>query len=501
MKNFGKLEPADYFRIVWRRRWIMLGAMAAVMAGSLGYAWRRPVYYRSETRIIVESSSFLDDTLGGSALRDRTEERANAIRQLVESRSILQRIVEEFRLRSVDSWMPLEDALKAIRSNLDVSKLSGNAFTIAYYAPEPQQAQAILRRLAEILIQTNQAAQRNLAVGKDQFLEQELQEAQQQLAVLEERIRQFKAAHLGELPEQAQANMNALNGLYSQLAALDASIERARDQQKALEFRLQEQKRLATLARTLAPQKIPAAPAAAEKPTPSALEAQLQARRALLAEIVARYTDKHPDVQRITQEIRELEERLAAMPDETLTPLGSKEAPQPAEAAATDPTAGLASEAETAQVQFEIESLGRSIERREKEREALLRNIGVYQQRLNMAPAIEQEMLSLVRDYEAKQKQVESLQAKKFNAQMMANAAADKKFETYRILDDASLPEKPVPPTRLQIVLIGLAVSLGAGIGAAFVREYFEPSLADEDEAAAVLKIPVLVSVPEIPIK
>lgn len=499
MKDFSRLEPIDYFSILWRRRWFFLGAVLLGLVATAGYAWYRPVYYRSETRIIVESSSIFDDTLSSSALRDRTEERANAIRQLVESRTILQRIVEEFRLRSMDSSMPMEDALRAIRRNLDVPKPSGNTFTIAYYAPDPQQAQAILRRLSEILIQTNQAAQRNLAVGKDQFLEQELQEAQRQLAALEDKIRQFKAAHLGELPEQAQANMNALNGLYSQLAALESSLERARDQQKTLEFRLQEQKRLAALARTLTSQSAAGMQAPAEKPSPSALEAQLQAKRALLAEIISRYTDKHPDVQRISQEIRDLEQRLASMPAETLTPLGQKETAQPAAAAPGTERVELATEAEIAQAQFELEALGKSIARREKERENLLKSINVYQQRLNMAPALEQELLSLVRDFEAKQKQVENLQAKKFNAQMAANAIADKKFETYRILDEASLPEKPVPPTRLQIVLIGIAASLGAGLAAAFVREYFEPSLADEEEAAAVLKIPVLVSVPEIP--
>jgi polysaccharide chain length determinant protein (PEP-CTERM system associated) len=501
MKDLSRLEPIDYLGIIWRRRRFFVAVMILVIAGSAGYAWYRPIIYRSETRIIIESGSILDDTFGAAGVRDRTEERAAAIRQLVESRTVLQRIVEEFRLRSLDTTMPMEDALAAIRRNLEVSKPSGNAFTIAYYATEPQQAQAILRRLAEILIQTNQAAQRNLAVGKDQFLEQELRDAQQQLAALEEKIRQFKADHLGELPEQAQANMNALNGLYSQLAALDSSLERARDQQKALEFRLGEQKRLAALARSLAAQKPAAAPGAPEKPSPSALETQLQAKRAMLADIIARYTDKHPDVQRITQEIRDLEQRLASAPGETLTPLGQKDLPQPVEGAAGSQPAEAAAEAEIAQVQFELDALARNIARREKDREGLLKNIEIYQKRLNMAPALEQELLSLMRDFDAKQRQVDNLQAKKFNAQMAANAVADKKFETYRILDEASLPEKPVPPTRLQIVLIGLAASLGAGVAAALVREYFEPSLADEDEAAAVLKIPVLVSVPEIPKK
>ena len=65
------------------------------------------------------------------------------------------------------------------------------------------------------------------------------------------------------------------------------------------------------------------------------------------------------------------------------------------------------------------------------------------------------------------------------------HALADKKNDTYRILDDANLPEGPVPPTELQIVLMGIAAVWGQYRGSA-CREVFEPSLASEDEVAHV---------------
>jgi uncharacterized protein involved in exopolysaccharide biosynthesis len=306
------------------------------------------------------------------------------------------------------------------------------------------------------------------------------------------------------LPEQAAANMNALNGLHSQLVAVENSIDRARDQKKMLEFRLQEQKRLAALARELAPRETPGVQAPGKKETPSALETQLVAKRALLSDMIVRYTDKHPDVLRLSQEIRELEQQLAAgaagaNAAAELTPLGQKEGAPVAGGTAGYRQTESAAEAEIAQTQFELDALDKTLARREKERESVLKSTSVYQSRLNLAPALDQELLSLTREHDIKQQQVANLQTRKFNAQMAANAVSDKKFETYRILDEASLPERPVPPTRLQIILIGIAASLGAGLAAAFAREYFEPSLANEEEATAVLRIPVLVSVPEIP--
>jgi polysaccharide chain length determinant protein (PEP-CTERM system associated) len=499
MKDFTSLEPIEYLRIPWKRRWYFLLAIVLVIVCTSAYAWLRPNLYRSETRVLVESVTVLDDPLSPAATRDRTEERVNAIRQLLESRSILERIIEEFRLRANEPSILMEDSLKAIRNNLEISKTSGSTFTMAYYATDPQAAQVIMRRLAEILIQTNQAAQKNKAMEKDQFMEQELRQAELDLTTLDDKLKQFKASHLGELPEQATANMTALNGLHGQLVAIDTALDRAREQQKMLEFRLQEQKRLSAFSNSLTPPN-----------SPLPLEVQLAAKRSQLAEITARYTSKHPDVVRLSKEIKDLEQQVnikngsqaaSSTPSAHLTPMSAADAKPPNEStsAPANGQSELTSEAEIAQDRYELEVLNKTIARREKEREDILKSISVYQDRLNLAPALEQELLAITREHEMKRQQVANLQARKFNAQMAANAVADKKNDIYRILDDASLPERPVFPARLHILLMGIGAGLVAGFVATFVREYFEPSLASEQEAAVVLKVPILISVPEIP--
>jgi polysaccharide biosynthesis transport protein len=499
MKDISRFELFDYLSIPWRRRWYFLATMLLILVVVVVFAWMRPNLYRSETRIFVESATLLDDPLSPDAARDRTEERTNAIRQLLESRTILERIVEEFRLRSADTSMPMEDQIKYIRSYLDISKATGSVFTMAYSATSPQVAQAITRRLAEILIQTNTAAQKDKAIEKDEFIEQELRQAQLDLAAIDDKIKQFKANHLGELPEQGTANMNALNGLHNQLVAIDTSLDRFRDQQKELEFRLQQQRNLSAMAKSLAG-KDDANPVDPKDPNaPSPLALQLTAKRSQLAEALAKYTPKHPDVIRLAKEVSDLEQQMK-----------NSGASQNASAGAGTDAAGakvksrestqmeLTAEAEIESVKYELDVLNKTISRKEKEREDLIKNISVYQNRLNLAPALEQELIALMRDHDARQQQAESLGTRKFNAGMAANAVADKKNDIYKILDDASLPEKPIFPTRLHILLLGICASLATGYAAAFGREIMEPSLANEDEVAAVLKIPVLANVPEI---
>lgn len=158
----------------------------------------------------------------------------------------------------------------------------------------------------------------------------------------------------------------------------------------------------------------------------------------------------------------------------------------------------LNAEAQAAQARYELDAISKTIARREKEREDTIRERDRVKQLLSGAPALEQEMLGLAREYETRKQQVANLQARQFNAEMAASAIKTSENDIYRVLDEANMPERPVFPARVHIVLMGIAAGLVAGVVAAFTREYFEPSLGTEHEIATVLKLPVLVSVPEI---
>jgi uncharacterized protein involved in exopolysaccharide biosynthesis len=514
MKDFRHLEGAEYLRIPWQRKWYLIVTALAVLAGVSIFAWFRPNYYQSVTRIIVEPTTLLDETQSTQQSASRTQERVDTIRAMIESRTVLERIVEEFRLKTLNSSIPMEDALTTLRTNLEVSesKNLSNVITMAYSGTDPQVSQSIMRRIAEILFQMNQTGEDQRVLDKDEFLQGELVKAQKAMADADAQILQFKEQHPGELPEQAMTNMTALSNLNSQLAAMDNSLDHAHDSQKAIEFRLTEQKRLQEMAKDLPGPVTPSqAPDTRTKVDPNAaLQAQLATKRSQLADLSARYKPTHADVIRLTTEVRALENQLAQQTaaaqaaDNTnpqLTPLGAPPAKTDAEAAKTqgNPRLQLNFEGEIAQAQFELGALQDSIARIEKERQTLLKSISFYQKRLDDAPIMEQALAGLMRDRDSKRLSVDNLSQRWFSAQMAANVVGARKSETYHILDEASLPEKPMTPTRFQIFLIGIGAALLSGLGAAFARESFESSITNEEEASALLRIPILVTIPEIP--
>jgi hypothetical protein len=70
--------------------------------------------------------------------------------------------------------------------------------------------------------------------------------------------------------------------------------------------------------------------------------------------------------------------------------------------------------------------------------------------------------------------------------------------ERFTLVDPARLPEKPVSPNRLAIMLIGLLLGIGGGIGSASLREFADQSARSPEELARATGLPVLAVIPTI---
>src|SRR5688500_13476712 len=95
--NFRQRKPAEYARIVWKRKWlIILPTIAVTIAVGL-VVFKLPSIYESVTLIVVKPS-----TLPASVVPTTDDERLTreltSITQVVTSRSSLQPLLEKYDL-------------------------------------------------------------------------------------------------------------------------------------------------------------------------------------------------------------------------------------------------------------------------------------------------------------------------------------------------------------------------------------------------------------------
>jgi succinoglycan biosynthesis transport protein ExoP len=499
MKDLTNLEIRDYLAILWRRRWYSIIFFVLVASGVSVYAFRMPDIFKSETRVVVESPMVSEDYVRPT-VRATPEDRINWIREQLASRTFLERIIEQLQMYGFGARRDfvMENAVRTARSQIGIEKTSNTTFTISFMATDPQFAQTVTKQLAQELIRISSSAKKDKVLATDQFIDDQLRQATAALAAQEEKIKEFKTAHLGELPEQGNANANALAGLHSQLTAAESAIQQAQERQKLLDFKWQEHKRLNLLSQSVAATDS-MVKSAEKKPTPpSPAELELAAKKELLAQYMTKYTPRHPDVVNLTREVDRLEQQIRQSKAAAAEIKPSEEASGDARKAAQPNNADTGDPMETS-FQFEADGIKAELAKREKEKSEILRQIKLYQSRLNLAPALEQEMATLLREEDVLKGQCDNLQKQKFSAQLATTVETDKKNETYRIIDEASLPVKPEYPNRLQIILMGVGGGLLVGIGAAFGRELMDTTIGSEEDAKRMLDLPVLVTIPALP--
>jgi len=223
--------------------------------------------------------------------------------------------------------------------------------------------------------------------------------------------------------------------------------------------------------------------------------ARLNLLRQELAMTQTRFSDKYPDVVQLKEQIRVLEAKVEAE---------KAAAALPKSVAATAPKrAGrdLRVPPENAYVQSLMTQLDQAtVEAKTSAEEirGINGQIAVYTRRLENTPKREQELAILTRDYDTTKDLFKSLLAKRGEADMAAELEQRQKGENFRVIEPARLPERPAGPNRFRLLLVGLALAIGASGAAVVLAEQVDTSFRRVDEIRSTLPLPVLSAIPRI---
>jgi hypothetical protein len=126
-------------------------------------------------------------------------------------------------------------------------------------------------------------------------------------------------------------------------------------------------------------------------------------------------------------------------------------------------------------------------------------DIAKYQARLNLTPVREQQLTSMLRDYELSKQNYADLLGKQMQSQMATNLEKRQEGQQFRLADPPNLPTVPSSPKRLKFSLAGLAGGLGIGLALAFLGEIRRPTYHSETDAQLHLGLPFVIGMPLTP--
>src|SRR5207245_4328105 len=121
----------------------------------------------------------------------------------------------------------------------------------------------------------------------------------------------------------------------------------------------------------------------------------------------------------------------------------------------------------------------------------------VIHSRLSLTPMREQQLAEVTRNYENSRQYYQSLLQKKLESELATNLEKRQQGERFRVIDPASLPQKPHEPNRALIILVGWLAGIFGGVGLTAVRECTDETLRSADMVpltrfSVLSRIPVL---------
>jgi polysaccharide chain length determinant protein (PEP-CTERM system associated) len=517
MINPGKpFNIHDYLEIFLRRVFYFVIPLVLIFAGSVAYVFLVPKEYLATTLILVTPQKVPEEFVRPTVTA-RIEDRLQSIGQEIMSRTRLEQVIDEFNLyRGEGRSVGREGIVELMRKNIQVQiKGKEGYFTISYTGQDPRVVTLVTNKLASLFIEENLRLREQQAVGTAEFLSIELKATKAKLEDQERVIAAYKQKYMGELPEQREANLRVLDQLQMQSQRIGDSIKAAQDRKILIQKQLSDFELLINAAAQsqasleTADQASPLFPGSAETlKAKNPYESQLEQMKNSLADLRARYTEKHPDIVVTKKKIADLEAKSAEFE-------ANREKEEMAEkgkgkTAGKERTPGKPSGGKREvkldprlnprfkELENQVIAAGMEIQRLNQEDAKLKNQIAQYRERVENTPAREQGLAILTRDYNNTRETYASLLKKSQEAQQAENLERRQKGEQFKIIDPARIPEKPYRPDIPRTLLIGLFLGFFTGAAAAFFREQMDRSFRDGEDLRVALGFKVLANIPRI---
>lgn len=464
---FATLQFRDYVDIVKRRKWWIIGTGLAVFIGTVVVAMRLPTLYTASTVILVDAQKVPDSYVPSTATTSIAD-RLSTIQQQVMSETRLQKLMDSMKLypelrgRKTD-----QDVIKHMQKAIKVDVVSQggrqlSAFQITFQDRNPVVAAQVANQLASMFIDENLKVREQQSYGTANFLQSELEKTKKELDEKEHALSEIKRNNIMDLPESKQYHLQALEELRAQLRNSQDRVERAQQDKIYL------QSMLATNAPTVD----------TDKEEGSSYQAQIGKVETKLSQMRSRYGPDHPDVRKAQADL----EKLKAQAEQE-----AKDRP----AAVSPDRPQTARKPHNPVVESQIEKLNDNIEKETKNQANLQPEIQFHMSKLQNVPIFEQQMASVMRDYDTLRVYYTSLLDKKLGADTASALESRQKGERFVILDPATPPDVPSAPNRLLLRLAGLIGGVLGGIALGMGLEFADESIRTEKELKRITGVAV----------
>jgi polysaccharide chain length determinant protein (PEP-CTERM system associated) len=441
---------------LWRHKWIAVATCWVVCLLGWSAVMFLPRSYESDARAYVDVNGLLTPLLKGLVVEGNTAQTSDYLRQTLLSRPNLEQAIHLAQLDIGLSDVAKDGLIQKLSTDVQVKAQGRNLFTISYAARDPAAAKNVVESLLTIFAEKAASSNRVEMEKARKFLDDQIGAYEEQLRASEQKRAEFRKQYAEYLADPI-SGMPRLQTLAQSLNQSKQAYEQAVLTRDSLAAQLKQ-----------VPQFRPVvANTGGNGSAANPLASRLSTAEANLATLRLRFTDQHPDVIALKNEVADLQAQVQNANAATAAAVAAAKAAAAnannAQTAAGDIPSDLANPTyESIRLKLvDAQTLIPAAKSRYDQASAEFeRARGMTAQ----IPDIDAKAKDLDRDYDIVKKNHDELVARRESANL-SQAADDQADRTqFRIVDPPQVPLSPSFPNFPVMFSLVLVISIGAGI-------------------------------------
>ncbi len=505
--EFRKRSPGEYVQMLNHRKWqIVLPTLAVFLA----VAWvvrSLPNFYESTTFLTLKPPT-ISEKVSPSLASEDLSQRLESINQTVLSRSSLEPMITKYNLFQTEraSGMPIELVVEKMRKNITVDPEKSDeerktfGFHLTYLDRSPELAQKVAAELAGRYVNLQKTESTQSAETTRKFIDAQLENARNNLSVLENQRLHIMQQNVETLPESAQGLIAQLEGLHKREETISKDKETSITEKGRLNDSIRALNSQARLIENFGEKETQDAATQASRIEDTPAYAQLIQQRteltSKLENLKKQYREKHPDIIQTQTDINIVNGELEKLKQNTNQRI--KQATQSSSRKAQMQKENLDIERQKAESQ--IGQIDQQLQMKDEEMRQNSVQIAGLESKINTIPNVKVALEGVTNQYESAKKNYDEIVTKYNEAQQQVQRETNAQGETISVVDAANLPQSPVSAKKKPLIM-----ALGAGLGLAlglFLAAVFELprwlKIQNVEDTKYYTGLPVLASVPPL---
>lgn len=464
-------------RGAWRFRWAAMIVAWVICVLGWGSVFLLPDQFAAEARFYVNTTTRLDEVMDGVVIEADAGSQLALVRQAMLSRPVLNEVARKTDL-DIRARTPLEkeELIERLRETVRIESMStrrdsdDGIYVITYRDLSRAKGVAVVDTLLETFKKDFVTGQ---SVGSDEtvrFLERRITDYEVQLTEQEQAIAAFKRQNVGLLPGESGGYFERMQSSISELEELQDMLRIATDRRNALRDQLRGEQPFLN-----GDSDIPGGTITTPR---TELEERIVELEDFLQELLLRYTDRHPDVLAVQDQLAQLYERRRAE-NEALAEAGGIEG------------MAMADNPVYQEVQIALNEANVVVATIQGQVTAQQTRVTDLRAKVDVIPVIEAQLAELTRDYEQVSEVYAELRGR-LEQERLRKSRIGWEGVNFQIIDPPIASIEPVAPNRPRLLVAVLFGGLLAGAGVAYLMHQLKPVFVDTRSLMQSTGLPVL---------